>query len=173
LVPSDRVIVPRSLDTAAPPAFTEPVAVTGGHACWHGPEHWDASPVSLAHRYTARPDPSVRIVAPDAVAVVIVVAPEAAPPEPLAEALAVAGAPVAGALVLDELLPLEQAATSRAVPTVATAAAPILSNGDRSAVTLRNPVPILAIVLPGRWTEFLALSGWSIVIVSSELLPSA
>jgi len=37
-----------------------PVAGTGGQACAHAPEQSDMFVVSLAHRYTVRPDPSVR-----------------------------------------------------------------------------------------------------------------
>ena len=47
-MPSDRVIVPRSLAFAEPAAVAVPV--TGGQAAAHAPVHADALPVSLAHR---------------------------------------------------------------------------------------------------------------------------
>jgi hypothetical protein len=114
-VPSERVIVPSSLAVALPDAVGAPVVVTGGHAPAHAPEHCDASPVSLTHRYTARPEPLVRNVFPDDVAVVMTVPPDAAE-LPLA-ALAGAAAPdeLAGAALL--LLPLAHAAASSATPT--------------------------------------------------------
>jgi hypothetical protein len=119
LVPSDRVIVPTSLAFALPDAVTVPVAVTGGQAPAHAPVHADMSPVSLVHRYTARPEPSVRNVFPDAEAVLMTVEPV---PLPLAGA---AGALLAGALpellagAAAELLlpPLAHAATSSPTPT--------------------------------------------------------
>jgi hypothetical protein len=116
LVPSERVIVPRSLDFALPDAVAVPVVVTGGQAPAHAPVHADVPPVSLTHRYTARPEPSVRNVFPDDDAVLITVE-----PDPLAAALLAADAPagelLAAAPVLLLLLPLEQAATSSAAPT--------------------------------------------------------
>ena len=59
-MPSDRVIVPRSLAFAPPVAVSVPVAGTGGQAAAHAPEQADMFMPSLAHRYTVRPDPSVR-----------------------------------------------------------------------------------------------------------------
>jgi hypothetical protein len=115
LLPSDRAVVPRSLDFALPAAVTVPVAITGGHAPAHAPVQLDVLPVSLTHRYTARPEPSVRNVSPDDDAVVMTVDPDA----PLAAALlapAAAGELAAGAALL-LLLPLEHAATSKATPT--------------------------------------------------------
>jgi hypothetical protein len=127
LVPSDRVIVPRSLAFALPDAVTVPVAVTGGHAPAHAPEHVDASPVSLTHRYTARPEPSVRNVPADDDAVVMTVLPDAlAPPALLAGA---AAALLAGAAAL-LLLPLEHAATSIATPTAPPTPAASLAGAD-------------------------------------------
>ena len=55
------------------------------------------------------------------------------------------------------LLPLAHAVTSRAVPTAATTVAPNLSPGDTSVTTARNAEPILATLLPGRVTAFLAV----------------
>jgi hypothetical protein len=115
--------------------------------------------VSFFHRYTARPEPSVRNVAPDAVAVLIMV-------PPLDDAFD-AGAPVAGVPVLDELLPLEHAATSSTVPTAATTPAPSLSPGDNSATVARSLARILAaLLLPDAGTESLAVITWTIVLSS-------
>jgi hypothetical protein len=50
LLPSERVIVPRSLGFALPAAVGVPVVVTGGQAPAHAPEHADMPPVSLVHR---------------------------------------------------------------------------------------------------------------------------
>src|ERR1700722_18776582 len=102
-------MVPRSLACAPPAAVTVPVAGTGGQAPAHAPLHADVSLVSLTHRYTARPEPSVRNVFPDDVAVVMPV--EAAPPALDAPALDAAPA-AAGELLLLLLLPppLAQAA---------------------------------------------------------------
>ena len=112
MVPSDRVIVPSSLAFAPPDAVTVLVVVTGGQAPAHAPVHADMSPLSLAHRYTARPELVTRNVPPDDVAVVmpVVLAPLALPAGD-------AGAVLAGALLLLLLLPLEHAATSSAAPT--------------------------------------------------------
>jgi hypothetical protein len=111
--------------------------------------------------YTARPDPSVRNVAPDAVAVVIMVEPEAPPPEEAFDA----GAPVAGVPVLDELL--EHADTSSTVPTAATATAASLSPGETSATAARSRARIPVALLPSRpGTELLAVINWTIVLSS-------
>jgi hypothetical protein len=118
-VPSDRVVVPRSLAFALPDAVTALAAVTGGQAPAHAPVHADMPPVSLAHRYTARPEPSVRNVFPDDEAVLMTVEPDPLAP-PLAGALlapaAAAGGLLAGAAEL-LLLPLAHAATSSPTPT--------------------------------------------------------
>jgi hypothetical protein len=116
LLPSDRVIVPRSLAFALPDAVAVPVVVTGGQAPAHAPVHADMPPLSLTHRYTARPDPSVRTVPPDDDAVLMTVAPDALAP-PLAGADALAGALLDAAGVLLLLPALEHAAASRATPT--------------------------------------------------------
>jgi hypothetical protein len=128
LVPSDRVIVPRSLDFALPDAVTVPVAVTGGHAPAHAPEHADVPPLSLTHRYTARPEPSVKNVSPDDVAVAMTVDPD---PLPLAALLepAAAGELAAGAAEL-LLPPLAHAATSTATPTAPPTPAASLAGAD-------------------------------------------
>jgi hypothetical protein len=115
LLPSDRVIVPRSLAFALPDADAVPVLVTGGQAPAHAPVHADVPPASLVHRYTARPEPLVKNEFPDDEAVVMTVA-----PDPLAAALLGADAPAGEPLAapgLLLLLPLEHAATSIAAPT--------------------------------------------------------
>jgi hypothetical protein len=125
LVPSERVIVPRSLATALPDAISAPVAVTGGHAPAHAPVQLEASPVSLTHRYTARPDPLTRNVPAEDVAVVITV---------LLDAAVLLGAAaadeLAGAVVAVLLLPLLHAATSIATPTVPPTPAASLAEAD-------------------------------------------
>ena len=127
MVPSDRVIVPRSLAFALPDAVGEPVVVTGGHAPAHAPVHADVPPVSLTHRYTARPDPSVRNVAPEDVAVRMTAA---LPLLPAAGELAPdAAAELAGAAE-ELLLPLEHAAARTATPTAPPAAAASLAPAD-------------------------------------------
>jgi hypothetical protein len=88
------------------------VVVTGGQAPAHAPEHADVFPLSFAHKYTARPEPSVSTLPADVVAVVITVA-----PDPLPAALAAAELAAAELLLLPP--PLAQAAAS-----TATAAAP-------------------------------------------------
>ena len=50
MVPSDRVIVPRSLAFTPPAAVSWPVAGTGGQAAAHAPEQADMFVPSLAHR---------------------------------------------------------------------------------------------------------------------------
>jgi hypothetical protein len=114
LVPSDRVMVPRSLAFAPPAAVAVPVVVTGGQAPAHAPEHADVSPVSLTHRYTARPELVVRNVPAADEAVVMTVAPDAL--APLAAGL-LAAALLAGPAAAVLLLPLLQAAARRATPT--------------------------------------------------------
>ena len=149
LVPSDRVIVPRSLALALPPAWTAPDAVTGGQAPAQAPEHVEASPVSLTQRYTARPEPSVRNVFPDDEAVVIVLPPDpaaAGPAAPLAGAAAALPLPVpplAGALLL--LLPLLHAAATRAM-----AAAPPTPAASLAGIGIRLMVdfPVIVFRLP-------------------------
>jgi hypothetical protein len=91
-----------SLATAPPDAVAVLVVVTGGHAPAQAPLQLDMSPVSLAHRYTARPELLARTVPPDDLAVVMTV-----PPEELAPALEddppageAAGAAGAAALLL-------------------------------------------------------------------------
>lgn len=64
-VPSDRLIVPRSLAATPLPAVGAPlVVVSGGHAVAHAPEHVDFVLVSGTHKYSDRPEPSVRKLVP-------------------------------------------------------------------------------------------------------------
>ena len=109
MVPSERVIVLRSLAFALPDAVGDPVVDTGGHVPVHAPEQADAPLVSFDHMYTARPEPSVSSVPADDEAVLITAAP------PLA---ALPGAELAGAAApVLLLLPLEHAAASTATTT--------------------------------------------------------
>jgi hypothetical protein len=134
LVPSDRVIVPRSLAVAPPAAVTVPVAVTGGHAPAHAPEQADIPLPSLPHRYTALP-PSVRNVLPDDEAVVITVEPD---PLALAAGAAALGlAPPAAEL----LLPLLHAAASNAAPS-----APPTPTASRAGARIRFTLEFLICV---------------------------
>jgi hypothetical protein len=94
---------------------TVPLAITGGQAPVHAPEHADVPLLSLTHRYTARPEPSVRIAPAGDVAVAMTVEPE--PPPAALDAPAGEAAPAPGLLLV--LLPLAHAAAS-----TATAAAP-------------------------------------------------
>ena len=75
-------MVPMSLALALPDAVAVAVVVTGGHAPAQAPLQLDMSPVSLTHRYTARPELVARTVPADDFAVVMTV-----PPEELAPAL--------------------------------------------------------------------------------------
>jgi hypothetical protein len=92
LVPSERVIVPRSLALALPDTVTLPFAGTAGHAEAQAPEQADMFMLSFVHRYTARPVPSVRNAPAEPVRVVITAAVAEAPAEPDA-----AGEPAAAA----------------------------------------------------------------------------
>ena len=103
-MPSDRVIVPRSLAFAPPVAVSLPVAGTGGQAAAHAPEQADMFMPSLAHRYTARPDPAVRNAPAGPAWVVITV--------PVVDALA--GLPAAGAELGEEAAALPHAVASSA-----------------------------------------------------------
>jgi len=106
-VPSDRVIVPRSLAFAPPVAVTVPFAGTGGQAVAHAPEHADMFMPCLAHRYTARPDPAVRNAPAEPAWVLITV--------PVVDALA--GLPAAGAELGEEAVAaLLHAVASSAAP---------------------------------------------------------
>ena len=97
MVPSERVIVPRSLAFALPATVTLPFAGTGGHAAAQAPEQADMFMLSLDHRYTARPVPSVRNAPAEPERVVITAAVAEAPAEPDAgEPAAAAGLDAAG-----------------------------------------------------------------------------
>jgi hypothetical protein len=93
----------------------------------------EAAPVSLTHRYTARPEPSVRNVFPDDEAVLMTVEPDPLAP-PLAGALldpaAAAGELLAGAAAELLLLPLAHAATSSPTPTAPPTPAASLAGAD-------------------------------------------
>src|SRR5580698_1074542 len=102
-----------SLALALPDAVAAAVVVTGGHAPAQAPLQLDMSPVSLTHRYTARPEPLVRKVPAEDFAVVMTVPPEELAPllgedAPAGEAGAAAEEGAAGAaapvLVLAALL---------------------------------------------------------------------
>jgi hypothetical protein len=124
-----------SLAFALPDAVAVPVVVTGGQAPAHAPVHADLPPLSLTHRYTARPDPLVRTVPADDEAVVMTVAPDALAP-PLAGALLLGAAALAGELagatgaLLLLLLVLEHAAASSATPTAPPTPVASLAGGD-------------------------------------------
>jgi hypothetical protein len=107
------------------------VVVTGGQAPAHAPVHADMPLVSLTHRYTARPDPSVRNALPPDEAVLMTVAADALAP-PLAGALLGADAP-AGVLLdaAGVLLPaLEHAAANSATPTAPPTPVATLAGAD-------------------------------------------
>jgi hypothetical protein len=101
------------------------VAVTGGQAPAHAPLQADVSLESLTHRYTARPEPSVRNVSPDDEAVVMTVE-----PDPLAPALDAPAAPpvAAGELLLPP--PLEHAAAKTATAAALLTPVASLTAGD-------------------------------------------
>jgi hypothetical protein len=148
LLPSDRVIVPRSLAFAAPDAVAAPVVVTGGQAPAHAPLQLDMSPVSFTHRYTARPEPLVRTVPAEVEAVLMTVPPDA-PALLLGDDPAAAGVPAAGvpaAPVLLLLPALLHAATSSAAPSAPPTPAASLARPDSR---LNLDLPILLHLLPG------------------------
>lgn len=118
MVPSDLVIVLRSLAFTPPDPVTED-AVTGGHAPAHAPVHADCPMASFTHKYTARPEPVVRNVAPPELAVVITIGPELLPPD----ALPLAADPAAAGELLLLLPPplLHAARSAAAIPAPAIA----------------------------------------------------
>src|SRR6185369_14318421 len=61
VVPSDRLVVPRSEAFAPAPAAGLPLTVTGGQAWAHAPLHVLFVPLSFLKRYTVRPCASTRI----------------------------------------------------------------------------------------------------------------
>jgi hypothetical protein len=127
---------------ALPFTVTVPDAVTGGHAPAQAPEQADLPPLSFTHRYTARPEPSVRNVLPEDAAVAITVPP--APLELLADppaAFPLAALLAAGAAAAPLLLPLLQAAASRATPT-----APPIPAASLAGAGMRLMVNFLVIV---------------------------
>lgn len=154
MLPSERVIVPRSLAFALPAAVGVLVVVTGGQAPAHAPEHADASPVSLTHRYTARPELVVRNVPADDEAVVMTVAldPAALPLAALPLA-ALLGADAAGELAGAEaellLLPLLHAATSIPTPTAPVTLAASLAGADIRFITETRISLVSCLARPG------------------------
>jgi hypothetical protein len=122
--------VPRSLAIAPPEAVGVPVVVTGGHAPAHAPVQVEVSPVSLTHRYTARPEPSVRNVPADDDAVVMTVAPDAPVLAPAAPLLLAGGAAAGELLAAAVLLALLHAATSSTAPTAPPTPAASLAGAD-------------------------------------------
>lgn len=79
MVPSERLIVPRSLALAPVPALGLPLVVSGGHAVAHPPEQVDFVLVSGTQRYNERPEPSVKKLAPWLVRTSTVIADEPSP----------------------------------------------------------------------------------------------
>ena len=63
-VPPEPLIVPRSLALTPVPAAGAPFAVNGGHTVAQASEHIDIVVVSGTHRYSERPEASVRNVLP-------------------------------------------------------------------------------------------------------------
>jgi hypothetical protein len=116
LLPSDRVIVPKSDMFTPPEAVGVALAITGGQALAHAPEQLDVPFLSATHRYSARPELPTRYVPSG---------PFTAPIERLA-AGALDAAPeaceelAAGALGLEDELLLPHAATHTATPIIAT-----------------------------------------------------
>src|ERR1700729_1203261 len=98
-----------SLAFALPDAVAVAVVVTGGHAPAQAPLQLDMSPVSLTHRYTARPELVARTVPADDFAVVMTV-----PPEELALEDDPPAGEAAGAAALLLVAPLLHAATTTA-----------------------------------------------------------
>jgi hypothetical protein len=123
---------------ASPEAVTVPLAVTGGHAPAHAPLQLDMPPVSFTHRYTARPEPSVRKEPAEDEAVSMTVAPDAL--AALAEDDGPAGELLAAPVVL--LVPLLHAATSSAAPSAPPALAASLMLPD---TRLNMEFPILLV----------------------------
>src|ERR1700733_9737899 len=109
-----------SLALALPDAVAVAVVVTGGHAPAQAPLQLDMSPVSLTHRYTARPEPLVRKVPAEDVAVSMTVPPDELAPLPAGEAAAgdapVGDAAGAAAVLLAALLHAATVAAAATAP---------------------------------------------------------
>jgi hypothetical protein len=118
LVPSDRVIVPRSAELALPAAVTFPVACTGGHALAHAPVQVDTSLVSAAHTYTARPELLISTGPAELVAVAMTVA-DAAAALPVVPAPGLVADDVAAPLLLHAAA--SSAAAARGTPSLTAA----------------------------------------------------
>lgn len=117
MLPSERVIVPRS--AAFRPAEATGVAfvISGGQALAQAPEQLDLPLLSATHRYTARPEAPVRYV-PSAPFAVLIETALAETLEPVEDVVGVAAAELE--VELELLLP--HAATSNDTPTSAAAA---------------------------------------------------
>ena len=126
-VPSERLMVPSRAWLTPVPAMGVPVTVTGGQAAAHAPEHADVPFLSAWNRYSVRPLPptSALLGIPETEASDTVVVPLACPVAAgllacvvavVAVALDEAGL-VAAELEVVVLEPLEQAATTKPIPT--------------------------------------------------------
>src|SRR5919108_4109294 len=117
MVPSSRLTVPSSAWSTPPPACGLPVTMTGGQAAAHAPLQVEVPLLSASNRYMVRPWASTRNLPgmPDTDASLIIAA--ALPDDALAAAAGLLAWAVAddeaGAAVLLELEPLEQAAAAR------------------------------------------------------------
>ena len=155
LVPSERVIVLMSLALALPLAVTVPVAVTGGQALAHAPEQADMFLPSFTHRYTARPDLSVRN-APVEPAVVLMTVP-VVDALPLDE-FAAGSAPAADPVVLELL----HAAASSAAAT----GTPIFTG---MGIRVSNELAMFVVLRSGRLRRpFLGERGASPLVCAAE-----
>ena len=114
-VPSDRLIVPRSLAVTPVPAVGAPVVVSGGHAVAHAPEHVDFVLVSGTHKYSERPELSVRKLVPPLVCTSTVIADELAP---AADDTGEAGAEEEWPELCELQAPARTAAAARGAPTL-------------------------------------------------------
>lgn len=109
LVPSERVIVPRSAAIAPPEAPGLPVVVSGGQIFAHAPEHADLPFLSAMKRYSDLPDGPTRYLPAELLAVLIITL--------VADAFVEDGVELAALLEEFEFELLPQAATTRATPT--------------------------------------------------------
>jgi hypothetical protein len=108
LVPSERVIVPRSADIAPPEAPGLPVVVSGGQTFAHAPAHADLPFLSASKRYKALPEGPTRYLPAELLAVFTITL--------VADAFVEDGVELA-ACVEECELELPHAATTRATPT--------------------------------------------------------
>src|ERR1700722_8780687 len=141
-----------SLALAPPVAVAVAVVVTGGQAPAQAPLQFDMSPVSFTHRYTALPDPVVRKVPADDLAVVMTVPPDAPAAAAAGDDAAALGddAPAGeagGAAALVLLAALLHAATSRAAPTPPPIPTAAFARPD---IRLNLDLPMMVISRPAR-----------------------